>query len=853
MDRPASRQIEIAAGADVTTRAPLETEVVERPSLCAADHAASSLANPKLVYLVRREGLGSVFTSQVVRPLSRIAAAGFDVDLVVLCPVGQLVRKRQREQWAKIDAGLPENLAGRVHRLLIPPSRFEWGWFERRVVAKFLRRLGRGSREFIVQCRNATTTNLALDVKCQMPRMRVVYDCRGLEDEELLYQRQGQNAEPSASSRTEAERLAGLQRRAARQSDAVFCVSNAMVDHLLARYGIERGKCRVVPCSVDVERFAAASQERERVRSTLGLSDRFVTAYCGSLAAWQLPEQTLDLFVRISGLRPEAHFLAVTTQPDKMRELIVRKRIPEGRSTVVSARPDEVPRYLAAADCGFLLRETSPVNQVASPVKFAEYLASGTPVITNDGIGDYSELMQSERLGLVLPANAFDRTTDPLLEGFLESVQSDPKAWHLRCLQAARDHLDADVYLPRIEQLYSRLGAGLEANLSVAGERSNNRRVKPIRVLHVISGRFYGGGQRVVLDLLKVLPESANVDARLCCLGESRDSPLEPRSDATVKYNGRYNSPRVLWGTARRLRNVIAAESVDIVHTHGVDADLIGGLALLGRREQQVCHLHVSPPARREKSWKAAVRRRLLRYLTGRNGSWFIAVSDSVRDAMACYYRLPPERMTTVRNGIDPCEFDGPANAAARGSQGDRVVFGTAARLERAKGLEFLIEAGGRLARQQISFEIRIAGAGSQRESLEQLARSLNIADIVHFLGPVRPADMPGFYASLDVFVLPSLSEGLPLVMLEAMAMAKPVAASRLAGIPEVIRDGVDGLLVPPGDADALGDALAKLAGDRAWRQQLGAAARERVHGSFRLERVAREIAEVYERVLETA
>jgi len=82
--------------------------------------------------------------------------------------------------------------------------------------------------------------------------------------------------------------------------------------------------------------------------------------------------------------------------------------------------------------------------------------------------------------------------------------------------------------------------------------------------------------------------------------------------------------------------------------------------------------------------------------------------------------------------------------------------------------------------------------------------------------------------------------------------MAKPVAASRLAGIPEVIRDGVDGLLVPPGDAGALGDALAKLAGDPTWRQQLGAAARERVHENFTLERVAREIAQVYERVLET-
>jgi glycosyltransferase involved in cell wall biosynthesis len=364
----------------------------------------------------------------------------------------------------------------------------------------------------------------------------------------------------------------------------------------------------------------------------------------------------------------------------------------------------------------------------------------------------------------------------------------------------------------------------------------------------VISGLFYGGGQRVVLDLLSSLPGEGAVDPRLCLLGECENSPLSGRCVAAVPYDGRYNSPAVLLAAARRLRKVIADQRPDLLHTHGVDADLIGALAGRRGRTPQVCHLHISPPAGRKESWKAAVRRRLLRWLTRRNGAWFIAVSEAVRQEMAEYYRLPPERIVTVRNGIDPAEFDGCGQGPPPQANG-RVVLGTAARLAAMKGLEFLIEAAAQLKRQGPAVEVRIAGTGGRRERLEQLAADRGVAESVRFLGQVT--DMPAFYRELDAFVLPSVStEGLPLVVLEAMAARRPVVATRVGGTAEAVRDGVDGILVPPGDAGALAAALARLAASPAERRRMGDAGRQRVENDFCVERVAREVAAVYERVL---
>ncbi|MGE3314269.1 MAG: glycosyltransferase family 4 protein [Planctomycetaceae bacterium] len=379
------------------------------------------------------------------------------------------------------------------------------------------------------------------------------------------------------------------------------------------------------------------------------------------------------------------------------------------------------------------------------------------------------------------------------------------------------------------------------------GGHSDMQFCDQVRVIHVISGLFYGGGQRVVLDLLRELAIAGKDDVQLCCLGEHEECPLAAHRDVTIPYDGRYNSPAVLWKTVRHLRYSLRAFDFDIVHTHGVDADLIGALALQGETARHVCHLHITPPDRREETWKASLRRRVFRFATARKKSWFIAVSDFVRNRMTDYYELPPDRVVTVRNGVDLTEFQNSTGVSNR-QCANRFVIGTAARLNPMKGLDFLIDAAAQLKQSGVPVELRIAGPGDYRETLERRAVERNLESDVRFLGPVN--DMPAFYRSLDLFVLPSLSEGLPLVVLEAMACGTPVVATNVAGTPEVIQNEIDGLLVPPSDADALAVAVKRCIEDEALRRRFATAGEARVRAEFGTERVAREVSAVYRRML---
>ncbi len=182
-----------------------------------------------------------------------------------------------------------------------------------------------------------------------------------------------------------------------------------------------------------------------------------------------------------------------------------------------------------------------------------------------------------------------------------------------------------------------------------------------MNVLHVISGLFYGGGQRVVEDLLAALPQHEELRTSLCTLGTG--ASICGQAEHTILYDGRYNRPWVLVEAASGLRRVLDEQSIDLLHTHGLDADLIGGLAVLTREVKHICHLHVSPPQSGKQTWQAGIRRKAYRFLAQRNETFFLAVSDAVRRQMVTYYRLPPRESSpsgtgSIRRrsaGLSPC------------------------------------------------------------------------------------------------------------------------------------------------------------------------------------------------------
>ncbi|MPZ48536.1 MAG: glycosyltransferase [Dehalococcoidia bacterium] len=208
--------------------------------------------------------------------------------------------------------------------------------------------------------------------------------------------------------------------------------------------------------------------------------------------------------------------------------------------------------------------------------------------------------------------------------------------------------------------------------------------------------------------------------------------------------------------------------------------------------------------------------------------------------------------VTVVPYGVEMERF---ALTTARPAR-DEVVFGTASRLSPEKGIRYLIEAFALLrARYGDKVRLVIAGdttpapGGPDRRALEGLAEQLGVAGMVEFRGWVDHESLPAFLGELDVFVLPSIYEGFGVAALEASAMALPVVASNVHGIPDVVRDGATGLLVPPKDPQALADACARLVDDPALRQNLGSSGRAYTGEHYDWRQNAVQMERVYERV----
>ncbi len=373
-----------------------------------------------------------------------------------------------------------------------------------------------------------------------------------------------------------------------------------------------------------------------------------------------------------------------------------------------------------------------------------------------------------------------------------------------------------------------------------------------IRVLHVIPwldvGGMIGGAARLVVDIVNALKKDPACDPRLCVMRE--EDPRYASYGLTDRpfflgHDGRYPSLRQAAKSVRALKKVIREQSPAIVHSYLWQADHIAAAAVRGSGIPHVVSFLDTRPWLAARRPKAALRRVLYRTLLRASGARFIACADAVKTFACEHLRLAPSSVAVIRNGIDASWLD---DDPAAPPASDVPTFGTAALLQPGKGHEVLLKACAELEKQRIPFRARIAGGGSLESHYRRLAQDMGIGARVDIAGCVD--DMKAFYRSLDIFVLPSFSEGLPLTILEAMAKKKPVVATNVAGIPEAVRDGVDGLLVPPGDPAALAAALARLLQDASLRRSMGEKGHARVRADFTIDRLGANLMEYYRGLL---
>jgi glycosyltransferase involved in cell wall biosynthesis len=343
-----------------------------------------------------------------------------------------------------------------------------------------------------------------------------------------------------------------------------------------------------------------------------------------------------------------------------------------------------------------------------------------------------------------------------------------------------------------------------------------------IKILLAITKGNWGGAQRYVYDLATNLPPERFAVSVAAGQGEELKKKLAAQNIPVFNLGalGRdiklWSDGRTLWQLYRLLRQ----EQPDVLHLNSPKMGLLGGLAgrLVGIKK--IVYTSHGWPYQEDRPHFAKLFLRALCWLITRLAHQTIVISRS---------ELTNPRFKLIYNGLGPINFRLRDEARAQlGLNKEDLVVGTIAELHKNKGLEYLPETAGA--------QIVIIGEGEERKKLEnknlKLAGHLN--DAARLLG------------AFDIFVLPSIKEGLPYVILEAGLAGLPVVASAVGGIPEIVTDGLSGFLVEPKSSAALAQALQKLLTNPERRTQLGQELKTRVQTQFGLERMVRETAAVY-------
>ncbi len=330
----------------------------------------------------------------------------------------------------------------------------------------------------------------------------------------------------------------------------------------------------------------------------------------------------------------------------------------------------------------------------------------------------------------------------------------------------------------------------------------------------------------------------------------------------TFPYN--VNAPR-------KLEEIHKDSSVDVVHGHGTCGIFYPLLRLRIRRPLAV-HVHGTTLELRRHFYSgsnSSIRgRRFLqeaftilrqRYLWHR-ADLLVAVSGAVRRELIELYGIRPDKIVVVHNGIDPHVFKRRADAnPLRRKLGleNRKVILFVGHFGPNKGLSVLIEAMSSILHKVPEASLvcvggtpKWLGTHAYWEYLQHSIRSKGLESSIRLLAEVHHHDLPAYYSMADVFVLPSFYEAMGKVVLEAMACETPVVASRTGGIPEIVKDGTNGILVEPGDAPGLAESIVRLIQDEDLAHRMGLEAGKMVRSSYTWEHAARKLLKAYEKVL---
>ncbi|MGD8686453.1 MAG: glycosyltransferase family 4 protein [Syntrophobacterales bacterium] len=367
-----------------------------------------------------------------------------------------------------------------------------------------------------------------------------------------------------------------------------------------------------------------------------------------------------------------------------------------------------------------------------------------------------------------------------------------------------------------------------------------------IRVLYVVENTSFGGGERGFAQLATGLDQQRFQTALAAHPGGVLE---EIARRAGIPFFPLDMSRKVNFGTVSKLSRLISDNRIHIVHSMGARADFFARLAC----RRQLSTAVVCTVAMLVEGFDVGPLRKTVYKITDRYSARYvtryITVSRALKDRLVREYGIPPDKISIIYNGVELDQYDSNLYAPeeARRSLSIRnnyPVIGTIGRLTYQKGFSYFLEAAKRVYLQKKQVQFVIVGDGNEEARLKQLADSLGISNVCTFAG--LRFDIAHLLSAFDVFVLSSILEGLPRIVIEAMAMQRPIVASDIDGVREQLRHNETGLLVPPADPKALAKAILSILDDQQKAEHLGRAARKAAEQMFDLRHTLAKVARIY-------
>lgn len=365
------------------------------------------------------------------------------------------------------------------------------------------------------------------------------------------------------------------------------------------------------------------------------------------------------------------------------------------------------------------------------------------------------------------------------------------------------------------------------------------------KILHVFTTLPVGGAEHVLLSTLGNLNKD-KYESLVCCiqdkgvLGEQVIKMGFPLIELHLMHKKGWDGQVV-----RELSRIIREEHVDLVHSHLYHANLYSRIAAWRSGVPAVITVHNTYLKRK---WYRQLLNRLLAKVTGA----IVAVSEDIRADVLRYDKVPEKLVHVIPNGIDLTRVASTLSSVqARqrlGLSADDFVLGTVGRLEEQKGQRYLIQAVGDLKASGIGVKLLIIGDGRLREELEKQIQQLNVQDSVSLLGTRK--DVADILKAVDLFVMPSLWEGLSLAMLEAMAAGIPVVATDVGGVSQVFGDNEYGYRIQPGSAQALADKIAYCLASKENVARMAKKGQQLVREKYSSQNMVRNLEKIYRAVL---